>query len=145
MPFVERSITIASDPHTVYEIAKRMEDFPKYMENVKEVTVVERDETSTVTRWHATIVGRHFRWTERDEFDDETPQITYEQLDGDLKVFQGVWRFLPQGDGEVRVELTCEAEIGIPMLDSLLNPVIKKAIEINIDSMLKAIKEQAER
>ena len=143
MPYVERSIQVAADPKAVYTIAKEMESFPKFMPNVKEVVVVSREPQATITRWHVHVIGRDLRWTERDEFDEQAPAIRYKQLEGDIRKFEGEWRFLPE-DGGCRVELTCDAELGVPMLDNLFNPVLKKAIEMNIDSMLSAIKEMAE-
>lgn len=144
MPYIERSVVIAADPANVYELAKNMEAFPQYMPDVREVTVVEREERSMTTRWRVHVIGRDFRWTEHDEFDDEKPSIRYTQIEGDIKKFEGEWRFIPADEGGVRVELTCDAELGVPMLDSLFNPVLKKAMEMNIDKMLQGIKAQAE-
>jgi len=108
------------------------------------VKVIERFEGATVTRWHVNVIGRDFRWTERDEFDEENLRITYKQIEGDVKKFEGEWRFEEAGEGKVRIVLTCDAELGVPMLDQMFNPVLKKALEINIDKMLEAIKAQAE-
>jgi len=144
LPYVERSTVISADVNTVYQLARRMEDFPKYMPDVKDVTVLEQDGNGTTTRWHVHVIGRDLKWTERDTFDDETPKITYKQIEGDVKKFEGEWRFTPEADGTVRVELTCDAELGVPMLDAIFNPVLKKALEINVDKMLSAIKEKAE-
>jgi len=144
MPYVEKSVVVSADVKRVYELAKNMEDFPSYMPDVKNVTVLERDNTGTVTRWEVHVIGKNLKWTERDTFDDEAPKITYKQIEGDVKKFEGEWRFIPAGEGKVRVELTCDAELGVPMLDALFNPVLKKALEMNIDKMLAAIKEKAE-
>ncbi len=144
MPHVERSVLVAADARRLYELAKEMESFPSYMPNVKDVKVIERFEGATVTRWHVNVIGRDFRWTERDEFDEENLRITYKQIEGDVKKFEGEWRFEEAGEGKVRIVLTCDAELGVPMLDQMFNPVLKKALEINIDKMLEAIKAQAE-
>ncbi len=144
VPYIERSITVVADPSKVYELAKNMEAFPQYMPDVREVTVIDRQESSMTTRWRVHVIGRDFRWTERDEFDDAKPSIRYTQIEGDIKKFEGEWRFIPLDNESVRVELTCDAELGVPMLDSLFNPVLKKAMEMNIDKMLQGIKSQAE-
>lgn len=144
MPYVEKSVVVAAELRKVYELAKKMEDFPEYMPDVKDVTVIARDESGTTTRWQVHVIGRDLKWTERDTFDDEAPRITYKQIEGDVKKFEGEWRFVPEGEDAVRVELTCDAELGVPMLDALFNPVLKKALEINVDKMLAAIKEKAE-
>src|SRR5690606_28850240 len=102
----------------------------------------------TVTAWDVAVMGRAFRWTERDEFDDAARVIRYRQLSGDLAEFKGEWRFEDTDDG-VRVVLSVEFELGIPMLAALLNPVLIKAVESNADQLLPApgrrVAGQAER
>jgi|LSQX01.3.fsa_nt_gb ribosome-associated toxin RatA of RatAB toxin-antitoxin module len=138
MPYVERSMVVRGAVDEVYELAK---DFPAYaghMPDVRSVTVKERGEGYTVTAWDVAVMGRAFRWTERDEFDDAARVIRYRQLSGDLAEFKGEWRFEDTDDG-VRVVLSVEFELGIPMLAALLNPVLIKAVESNADQLLQAL------
>lgn len=127
----------------MYAIAKDMEAFPQFMPDVKSVKVLERGPNYTVTDWKVQIVGRQFQWQERDEFDDERYHIRYRQTGGDLKKFEGEWRFEETGDG-VKITLTVDFDLGMPMLAGMINPILVKAVQMNSDKMLEAIKGRAE-
>lgn len=146
MPQVESSINIQGSRDFAYAMAKEMEKYPQYMESVQEVRILTTDpiENSTITQWVTNVDGRLIRWTEKDVFDDEAKTISYRQISGDLKKFEGEWRF-QSVDGGTRVTLTVAFEFGIPMLSGLLNPILKKKTQANCDAMLLAIKEQVEK
>ncbi|MFZ3171417.1 MAG: aromatase/cyclase [Carboxydocellales bacterium] len=146
MPQVESSINIQGSRDFAYAMAKEMEKYPQYMESVQEVRILTTDplENSTITQWVTNVDGRLIRWTEKDVFDDEAKTISYRQISGDLKKFEGEWRF-QSVDGGTRVTLTVAFEFGIPMLAGLLNPILKKKTQANCDAMLLAIKEQVEK
>jgi ribosome-associated toxin RatA of RatAB toxin-antitoxin module len=146
MPQVESFINIQGSRDFAYAMAKEMEKYPQYMESVQEVRILTTDplENSTITQWVTNVDGRLIRWTEKDVFDDEAKTISYRQISGDLKKFEGEWRF-QSVDGGTRVTLTVAFEFGIPMLAGLLNPILKKKTQANCDAMLLAIKEQVEK
>jgi len=114
MPYVEASISINALPAIVYELAKDMESYPKFMESVERVEILERGEGYTITKWHTKLQGRPVVWTERDVFDDAAKRIDYSLVQGDLKKFQGAWTFQPNAEG-TQVKLTVDFELGIPM------------------------------
>lgn len=144
MPYVECTIFANGDAREAYEIAKKMEEYPNFMENLESVKVVERGKDYTITDWFAKVDGREFKWQEKDVFDDENLNITYQQTAGDLKKFEGQWRFTRENGG-TRITLTVDFEMGIPMLAGLLNPILKKKVKSNSEAMLLAIKEQVEK
>lgn len=143
MPYIECSIEAQGEPREAYEIASKMEDYPKFMENLEYVRVVERGAGYTITDWSAKIDSRDFKWQEKDVFDPEKMVIAYKQTSGDLQKFEGEWRFEPTETG-VKITLTVDFEMGIPMLASLLNPILKKKVKSNSDAMLEAIKNKIE-
>lgn len=142
VPRVEVSKLVQAPVEQVYRICRDLPSFPKFMPNVVSVTVKEAGDNWTVTEWVTRLQGRTIRWTERDEFDDVTPRISYNQVSGDLKTFRGEWHFAPEGSG-TRVTMTCEFEFGIPVIAALLNPVAVMALRSNIEDMLNAIDRQA--
>lgn len=144
MPYVETSTVIKGDVDEIYRLAKDMESYPRFMADVVSVRVVERDGNSTVTEWVTRPRGVTLKWKERDLFDDEKRHIRYYQLEGDVKKFEGDWFFEPTPEG-VKVTLTVDFEIGIPMFATLLNPFAGIIVRQNCESMLKAIKEQVEK
>lgn len=143
MPYVEASISINALPAIVYELAKDMESYPKFMESVERVEILERGEGYTITKWHTKLQGRPVVWTERDVFDDAAKRIGYSLVQGDLKKFEGAWTFQPNAEG-TQVKLTVDFELGIPMFAALINPIAVMTVRQNCESMLKALKKQLE-
>jgi len=143
MPYVEVSLPVDCTPEKIYPILKNMEKYPEFMMDLKSVEVLERNGNTTVSRWVSNVDGRIIKWTELDTFDDEKMHITYQQIEGDLKKFSGEWILTPIENG-TEIKLTVDFEFGIPMIAGLLNPILKKKVRTNSESMLKAIKERIE-
>ncbi|MBP2640170.1 MAG: cyclase/dehydrase [Firmicutes bacterium] len=143
MPYIEVSLPVACTPEKIYPILKDMEKYPEFMMDLKSVEVLERNGNTTVSRWVSNVDGRIIKWTELDTFNDEKMHITYQQIEGDLKKFAGEWILTPVDDG-TEIKLTVDFEFGIPMIAGLLNPILKKKVRTNSESMLKAIKERIE-
>ena len=143
MPYVEVSLPVACAPEKIYPILKDMEKYPEFMTDLESVEVVERKENTTISRWVSNVDGRIIKWTELDTFDDERMHISYQQIEGDLKRFAGEWILTPL-DNATEIKLTVDFEFGIPMIAGLLNPILKKKVRTNSESMLKAIKDRIE-
>lgn len=143
MPYVEVSLSVACTPEKIYPILKDMEKYPDFMMDLKSVEILERNGNTTVSRWVSNVDGRVIKWTELDTFDDDKMHISYQQIEGDLKKFAGEWILTPLND-ETEIKLTVDFEFGIPMIAGLLNPILKKKVRTNSESMLKAIKERIE-
>jgi coenzyme Q-binding protein COQ10 len=138
VPFVEVSKIIAAPKVQLYESLKDMEKYPEFMKDLKSVTILERQENTTLTAWETVLVGRTIKWVEKDIFDDENQHIRYQQVSGDLQKFEGEW-ILTEADGGTKVTLTVDFEFGIPMVAGLLNPVAKMMIKENSENMLAAL------
>lgn len=143
MPDIENSILIDGDIEEVYEVAKDMESYPQFMENVVEVKVVNRGKNTTVTSWVAEVDGKRLEWRERDLFDPENKHISYELIEGDLKKFTGEWQ-LEEKSECTQLRLTVDFDFGVSMLSSVINPMLKKKVISNSKAMLEAIKEEVE-
>ncbi|TCP54726.1 ribosome-associated toxin RatA of RatAB toxin-antitoxin module [Tumebacillus sp. BK434] len=143
MPSVEVSELIAGERSRVYGLISDMESYPRFMPSLNKLEVVEKGEGWTVTSWDTSISGMNFRWLERDEFDPGNGRITYRQVSGDLKRFEGEWR-VEEADGQCKVTLVVDFDFGVPMLSSLLNPVATLKLRQNGEAMLRAIKSRCE-
>ncbi|MCM0759484.1 aromatase/cyclase [Sporomusa sphaeroides DSM 2875] len=143
MPYVEVSLPVRAERSEIYPILKEMEKYPEFMADLVSVEVVERKENSTITKWVSNVDGRIIKWTEVDLFDDANMHISYKQIDGDLKKFEGEWILTPVAAG-TEIKLTVDFEFGIPMIAGLLNPILKKKVRDNSLNMLTAIKERME-
>jgi len=143
VPYVEVSKLIRGPVESVYRLASDMEAYPRFMEDVLSVTVLERRDRATVTEWVTRLEGRILKWKELDEFDEANWRIRYRQLEGDLKKFEGEWVMRETPDG-TQVTLTVDFELGIPMFAALLNPIAKLKVRQNCESMLEAMRRQVE-
>ncbi|MDA8346111.1 MAG: SRPBCC family protein [Thermaerobacter sp.] len=138
MPYVEVTRVVKAKPSAVFAALSDMEAFPRFMENVNEVKVLKRDGNTTESSWHVTLQGAPFRWVEADVFLPDEGRITYRQLSGDLRKFEGEWRVVPAEEG-TSVTLTTDFEFGMPMIAGLLNPVAKLILRRNAEQMLEAL------
>ncbi|MGI6093448.1 MAG: cyclase [Veillonellaceae bacterium] len=144
MPYVEVTLPIKAKPDEVYPILKEMDKYPEFMDDLESVEIIERNANTTQTRWVSNVDGRVIKWIELDTFDDENMHITYRQIEGDLKKFEGEWILTPLENG-TEIKLTVDFEFGIPMIAGLLNPILKKKVRENCMSMLQAIKNRLEK
>jgi ribosome-associated toxin RatA of RatAB toxin-antitoxin module len=144
MPVVTVTEVVPAPLDAVYQVLSDMSQIPAFMKNVEDVTVAERGEGYTQSVWRTKLQGATFQWTERDEFFPQEGRITYRQIQGDLKKFEGYWQLRATTEGtEVTLETTFE--FGMPMLAGLLNPVAKLAIRENAKSMVRAIGVRAQQ
>ena len=144
MPFVKSDILIKGDKNAIYQVIQNMEDYPRFMESLVSVTVLERGKNYDISHWVSNVDGRKIVWTERDDFYPEDFKITYQQTDGDLKKMEGVWDLNDEAEG-VRVSLTVDFEFGMPMIAGLLNPLLVRKVRENSEAMLAAVKGQIEK
>lgn len=138
MPYVEVTRVVRADKDAVFAALSDMESFSRFMDSVVEVKVLKREGNTTESSWHVTLQGAPFRWVEADTFLPEEGRITYRQLSGDLRKFEGEWRIASVDDG-TSVTLTTDFEFGMPMIASLLNPVARLILRKNAEQMLEAL------
>ncbi len=131
----------------VYAVAKDVERFGEIMPDMESVEILERDGSSTLTRWVGVIkqFNRKIRWIERDDWDDEAHVCTFHQTEGDYEVYQGVWKFEATESGGSKMTIDLEVEINVPLIGSLLKSLINKLTRLNAERMLEAIAEEAAR
>lgn len=145
MPTIESRVSTAAPVERVYEIARDIERFPEFMEDVAEVEILEQTEERQVSRWVGLIkeLNRRVNWTEEDFWDKEARSCEFRMLEGDFSSYGGTWRFEPEGEGCL-VTLVVEYEYNVPLIGPLIKNLLRKKMQQNCDSMLAAIKEEAE-
>jgi coenzyme Q-binding protein COQ10 len=144
MPEVSASIVIKAPLDTVYQRARRVEDFPSFMPDLERVTVLERNgEVPTLTEWVGTVEGRKIRWVEEDVWDDAAHRCRFRQREGDFDRYEGTWEFVADG-GVTQTTITVEFEFGIPLIGRLLSGLLRVKMRENIDGMLRALQQQIE-
>ena len=148
MGVVVSSVNINAPVDEVFALARKVEDFPGFMPDVKTVEVRERrDDGYTKTYWEAIAsiqkIMKVVRWEEEEKWDAENRTCTFAQTRGDYKHYKGDWKFEESGD-ITQVELTVDYDLGLPLIGPLIKKLLDKIMRENCDSMLNALKEKAE-
>ncbi|GAA2279062.1 hypothetical protein GCM10010415_54280 [Streptomyces atrovirens] len=140
MPHVEVNLPIKAPAAEAWTAVTRLEDYAAYMENVESVTVIgETDTGARTSEWSVLLKGSVLEWVEVDTLDHDARVMSFDQVSGDLDVFNGYWRVEDTGEGTSVVTFVVDFEIGIPLLADMLNPVATKALRENAEHMLHAI------
>ncbi len=144
MPKVETEITVKGSPDAIWEVISDMERYPEFMNDLIEVKVMERGENTTKTHWVGKAKNMTIEWDEEDFYYPDEYRIYYKANQGVFSKFEGEWNIEKISDEEVKVSLTVDFEIGVPMFRTLFGPLATKIIKDNCVSMLNAIKERVE-
>ena len=148
MPKIEQSVVIDAPIEHVYKIARDVEAFPQFMQDLRSLTLVERspDGSRTVTEWVGLI--REFKmtikWTQEDRWDEATHRDVFTMLHGDMDSMSGVWQFMPEGEGQTRFDSSVEYEYNVALIGPMVKNLIKKKMTDNLQSTLNAIKQKSE-
>ncbi|MCX7599784.1 MAG: SRPBCC family protein [Armatimonadetes bacterium] len=146
MPTASAQVTVTAPLEKVYALAKKIEAFPEFMEDVAEVTIVERSANRQVSRWVGVVreFGRTITWTEEDFWNDEEHSCHFRQIEGDFTEYEGKWLFKAAGNDTV-VELEVTYEYRVPLIGPLIQGLLQRKVQQNCQAMLDAIKRQAEQ
>jgi ribosome-associated toxin RatA of RatAB toxin-antitoxin module len=144
MARVEGTVLIQASLDSVYSLAKRVEDFPRFMPDLERITVLERNgELPTLTEWVGVVEGRRIRWIEEDAWDDAQHLCRFRQREGDFDRYEGTWHFTPEADG-TRTSIVVDFEFDIPLIGGLLSQLLRVKMKENLERMLIALREQLE-
>lgn len=148
MPRIELSLEIHAPVEQVYRIARDVESFPSFMEDLESLTVLERSEdgTRTTTEWVGIV--REFkmkiRWTQEDVWNDATYRDDFRMLQGDLDRMEGYWQFTPLDAHRTRFDSVLEYEYNVPLIGTMVQSLIRKKMTDNLRATMLAIQHKAE-
>ncbi|MBD0020416.1 hypothetical protein GII33_06885 [Gordonia pseudamarae] len=148
MPVVTVQERLDASRAAVWKQLCDVESYPEYMESIADIRVDSRTTrpdglVDTVVSWQATVKGSVLRWTERELRYDADYRLTFQQLSGDLEVYQGYWEVRALDDGSAEATLEVEFDIGLPELRPMLEPLVVEAIRTNSTGMLRALGQRA--
>jgi len=146
MATVESVIVIAALIDRVYAIARDVERFPEFMDDVVEVKIIEEEGERRVSHWVGLIeeFNRRLQWTEEDFWNDEEYSCRFEMIEGDFTAYGGTWTFEEDEAGTL-AKLTVDYEYAVPLIGPLIKKLLHRKVQQNCDNMLAAIKEEAEK
>lgn len=145
MPLVKVCVMIKKPKAEVYELIKKMEDFPAFMRNVKSLKVIKQLENNrVVTAWEAEIEGVLLCWKEEDFFDDLNQEIRFSMLEGNYKGCRGRWLIEANPQGS-RLTLEADFDWGIPILEKYVGQALTDKARHGLLGMAQAVKTKIEK
>jgi ribosome-associated toxin RatA of RatAB toxin-antitoxin module len=146
MPTVTTETIIHAPVETVYNVARDIERYPQFMEDVTSVKILEQTPERQVSTWvsHVKEFKRDIKWTEEDFWNEAERNCTFAQTEGDFSLYRGKWEFHAQGDSTTHAILTLEYDYNVPLIGNLIKGLLRKKMQTNIDAMIAAIETKSE-
>jgi len=145
MPRIQVCVNIKKPKEEVYELIKKMEDFPSFMHNVRSLKVIKQlGDNRVVTAWETEIEGVLLCWKEEDCFDDANLEIRFSMLEGNYNGYYGRWR-IETNQGGCKLTLEADFDWGIPILEKYVGPALVDKARHGLLGMAQAIKAKIEK
>lgn len=139
-PFrLESSIVIKRKQNEIYALLKQMEDFPKFLEDVKSVKIIDDNNDKIVSEWKAEIDGLLVNWRQVSILDKGKTYIRFKMLDGDFENYMGEWSLQQLLTG-TELKLTLIVDWGMPKLVRYTENALREKIDNFIQRILIGIK-----
>ena len=145
MPVIEVRRVLAAPIDKVITIAKAVEDYPRFMPDVKSVKVIESQDDGRIQKveWVGVIkqFAREIRWTQEDRWVSPT-RVEFSQIQGDYDKMEGYWEFA-DADGSTEFTNVLDYEYRVPLLGALVTKVVDFLVRQNLESIMDGIEKQA--
>lgn len=144
MPDVSLELEIRAPVQRVWAAVVDVESYPASMDSVRSVRICDgHDEPVRRTDWSVILKGSVLQWQEREHLDAQERVMRFEQLTGDLSLFNGAWTLHELAPDLTRASFAVSFEIGIPLLADMLNPIAQRSLHDNCIDMLRGVERQA--
>ncbi|MDP2943754.1 MAG: SRPBCC family protein [Candidatus Omnitrophota bacterium] len=122
----------------VVRLLTKVWEFPLYMPNVKEASVIQKSGHQMKTKWRVQVDNVPISWVEEDMLLLDENTISFRANEGDLEEFRGAWIFKDHPEG-TEVTLQAYLKVGIPAIKDFTDPYIKKLLTRNFEAILEAL------
>ncbi len=141
MAIIEFSVIVQEDRKKVYEFLKNIEQFPSFMENVKEIKVLKKYPNKLITTWNIEIDGANILWQEEDIFNDKNFSVKFRMLEGDYNKYEGNWT-LTSIDNKTRISIYINIDWGAPAFTKFVEHTLERKAKRAIKGMVIAFKKK---
>lgn len=132
-----RSFPVSGEAASVWKLLIDLESYPAHMSSVQSVSLSHTD-GHQVSRWRISARGHLLDWTAYDRLDHAHRRYSFQLIEGDFDVLDGVWSVVKEKDG-CRLHFDMTFDIGIPVLANTLNPVLEEVLSENINEIAASI------
>ena len=139
MKTVSKSVLIWYSPQEMYLLVTEVDQYPKFLPWCNHARVIASDASGMTAEVGISFGGIRQTFTTRN---DHVPgrQVTMKLVKGPFSRLDGVWNFVPLGDGSQRackVELTLNYGFDNATLGKLVGPVFDKIAGSLVDAFVK--------
>ena len=132
------SRVIPSEKWRIIRLITKVWEFPSYMPNVKEASVIQKSRNKIKTKWLIQVDKIPISWVEEDTLLLEQGTIQFEAVEGDLQEFKGKWIFKDHPEG-TEVLVNVFLRVGIPAIKEFVDVYIEKLVTRNFEAILEAL------
>ncbi len=136
-------INIAATKQHLWEIITHPEQYPAYMSGVREVTVLQRNQSVALVRWKVLIDGVEVEWTEQCQYDKDNCKIWFHATRGDFSAYDGTWAIERASKG-VNLVLDATFDWGLPSFEKVIATVVEDKIRRAFMGMFVNLRRHAE-
>ncbi|MFT6590713.1 MAG: ribosome-associated toxin RatA of RatAB toxin-antitoxin module [Rhodoferax sp.] len=139
MKTVSKSVLIWYSPQEMYALVTDIEHYPQFLPWCDRARVLSTDASGMTAEIGIAFSGIHKTFTTRNEHIPGR-QVILTLVDGPFSRLDGVWNFVPLGDGTQRackVELTLNYGFESATLARLVGPVFDKIAGSMVDAFVK--------
>jgi ribosome-associated toxin RatA of RatAB toxin-antitoxin module len=127
----------SADAEDMFARLSDFESYPRYAMSVRSGVRIPSPTGEVATEWTTDFRGGVLKWVEEDRIDVSAREIEFRQLSGDLEMFDGVWRIEEDSPDRQVVHFTARFDLGIPMLEEVLEPIAEEALYENIVAIVE--------
>jgi ribosome-associated toxin RatA of RatAB toxin-antitoxin module len=144
MPKIKVSTIVRKqDKQTVYDLLKNIQEFPRFMRDLKSLKVMEKSDNRLVTSWNVVIDGASIVWKEEDIFNDQKRGLKFKMIEGDYSNYAGEW-ILDETPHGTKVTIVADFDWGLPVFEKFVGNILARKARKSLKSMLNAIKDKLE-
>jgi ribosome-associated toxin RatA of RatAB toxin-antitoxin module len=136
-------INVDAPPARCYAVAIDFERYPDWARDVKQATVLTRDDEGrgAQVEYRAAGLGKSFRYTLEYDYTEAPESFSWRLVEGDmLRRLDGTYRFEADGDGtRVHYDLTVDLSAPLPGL------IKRRAAGMIMGTALRELKKEIER
>ena len=122
----------------IIRLITRVWEFPAYIPNIKEASVIQKSRHRMNTKWRIQVDKVPISWVEEDILAFDKDAIYFKAIEGDLQEFRGKWSFRSHPEG-TEVTVNVYLKVGIPVIKEFATTYIKNLVTSNFESILETL------
>ena len=116
-------VNVKTTKQRLWELITHPEGYPSFIPNVKEVTVLERNQETSLVRWKISIEEVEMQWTEQCHYDGQNARLSFHMVRGDFSAYDGILLIEHASHG-VDLVLDVTIDWGLPSFEKVIARVV---------------------